>query len=148
MRQTIAITGASGFIGSQVIQKLSLQHDIIALTRSGESHTSGNISWRKCDLFSLLQAEHGLKGADVAFYLVHSMMPMARLTQASFEDMDLILADNFARAARHNGVKQIIYLGGIIPHNATLSRHLRSRLEVEQTLASQTYRYLLGLDSK
>lgn len=136
MKQKIAITGANGFIGSQVIQQLSSHHDIIALTRSGKPQTEANIEWRKCDLFSLLQAEHALKGADVAFYLVHSMMPMARLTQASFEDMDLILADNFARAAKHNGVKQIIYLGGIIPDNPMLSRHLHSRLEVEQTLAS------------
>ncbi len=136
MKYKIAITGASGFIGSQLIQQLSTDHDIIALTRSGQNQTEANIEWRKCDLFSLLQAEHGLKGADVAFYLVHSMMPMARLTQASFEDMDLILADNFARAAKHNGVKQIVYLGGIIPENAKLSRHLRSRLEVEQTLAA------------
>src|SRR5690606_15038482 len=92
--------------------------------------------WRACDLYSLLQAEQALAGADYAFYLVHSMMPMASLTQGSFEDIDLILADNFARAASKAGVKQIIYLGGIIPSGTLLSRHLRSRLEVEQTLAA------------
>ena len=53
--------------------------------------------WRPCNLYSLLQAEEGVAGADIAIYLVHSMMP-ARLTQASFRDIDLILADNFARA--------------------------------------------------
>ncbi|MEM6733875.1 MAG: nucleoside-diphosphate sugar epimerase, partial [Myxococcota bacterium] len=41
---------------------------------------------------------------------------------------------NFARAAHARGVKQILYLGGIIPRETELSRHLRSRLEVEQTL--------------
>ena len=39
-----------------------------------------------------------MEGVDTAIYLVHSMMPNAKLTQANFEDMDALLADNFARA--------------------------------------------------
>ena len=31
------------------------------------------------------------------------MMPSARLTQASFDDLDLLLADNFARPQRGLG---------------------------------------------
>jgi uncharacterized protein YbjT (DUF2867 family) len=75
-------------------------------------------------------------GVDTAYYLVHSMLPSARLTQGSFEDFDLIAADNFARAARKAGVKHIIYLGGLLPNHRPLSPHLASRLEVERTLAS------------
>lgn len=63
------------------------------------------------------------------------MMPSARLTQASFDDLDLLLADNFARAAHRQGIQQIVYLGGIVPRGV-LSQHLRSRREVEDALAS------------
>ena len=85
----------------------------------------------------MLKIQHTtLAGADYALYLVHSMLP-ARLTQARFEDMDFILADNFARAAARAGVRQIVYLGGIIPDDAKLSRHLASRLEVERVLAAR-----------
>jgi uncharacterized protein YbjT (DUF2867 family) len=82
--------------------------------------------------------EQALKGCRVGVYLVHSMMPSARLTQGSFEDIDFILADNFARAAKSNGLNHIIYLGGLIPQIPAdkLSAHLRSRLEVERVLAS------------
>ena len=45
----------------------------------------------------------GFLGARFAVYLVHSMMPSARLTQASFADVDLLCADNFARAAKRAG---------------------------------------------
>ncbi len=90
----------------------------------------------QCDLFSMLQTERALVGADYAVYLVHSMLP-SRLTQARFEDMDFILADNFARSAARAGVRQIVYLGGIIPDDAQLSRHLASRLEVERVLAAR-----------
>ncbi len=46
------------------------------------------------------------------------------------------MADNFARAAKKNHVKRILYLGGFVPEDAFLSRHIRSRLEVQQVLAS------------
>jgi hypothetical protein len=64
------------------------------------------------------------------------MLPSAKLTQGSFQDMDLLMADNFARAAQKMGVKHIIYLGGFVPPKGQLSRHLKSRLEVEEVLSS------------
>jgi uncharacterized protein YbjT (DUF2867 family) len=66
------------------------------------------------------------------------MLPSAQLTQGSFQDLDLLVADNFARAAKKRGLKQIIYLGGIIPPNQELSSHLKSRMEVETSLASHS----------
>ncbi|WP_245807762.1 NAD(P)H-binding protein [Halobacillus massiliensis] len=136
-RPVIALTGASGYIGSNLLEKITVNAEVIALSRNGdEKEDSPHVKWRSCDLYSLADAEKGLKGADIAVYLVHSMMPSAKLTQGTFEDMDVILADNFAQAARKNGVKQIIYLSGIIPKNGKLSRHLRSRLEVEEVLRS------------
>lgn len=114
---------------------LAADCDVVALSRSASLPLPG-VRWERCDLFSLLQTERALVGADYAVYLVHSMLP-ARLTQARFEDMDFILADNFARAAARAGIKQIVYLGGIIPDDAKLSRHLASRLEVERVLAAR-----------
>lgn len=129
----VAIAGASGFVGQALAKSLSKNHQIIGLSRSAKKASTGNIEWRSCDLFSLLDAEKGLQGADVAIYLVHSMRPSAHLTQGSFEDFDLIVADNFVKAAERCGVKQIIYLGGLIPENqGPPSKHLESRKEVEE----------------
>ncbi len=67
------------------------------------------------------------------------MQPSTRLNQSSFDDTDLLLADNFVRAAKAHHLKQIIFLGGILPINeSSYSRHLRSRYEVEQTLSSSS----------
>ncbi len=135
-KPVIAISGASGYIGKNLIKQLKDKAHIIALSRSIEhkEHTD-DLTWRQADLFSLGDAESALEGVDYAVYLVHSMLPSARLTQARFEDMDFILADNFAQAATKNNVKQIIYLSGIIPENEKeLSRHLESRREVETVL--------------
>ena len=135
MRKTVAIAGASGFIGRSLIAALRPDYDIIALSRSQRPAEPG-LDWRCCDLFSLLQAEAGLAGADYAIYMVHSPLPRSGLTQGSFDDLDLILADNFVRACRRAGVKQIVYLGNLMPETGGLSRYLRSRLEVEQVLSA------------
>lgn len=134
-KPTVVIAGAAGFVGHALIRALAGPYHVIALSRS-ERTSLPDVEWRACDLFSLLQIESAVKDADYAIYLVHSMLP-ARLTQANFEDMDLILADNFARAAAQQGIKQIIYLGGLIPDSKTLSPHLASRLEVEHILAAR-----------
>ena len=134
---TIVIAGASGYIGRNLIKELVNDASIIALSRSSSKQKPGEkVTWRSCDLFSMVEIEENLSGADYAVYLVHSMLPSARLTQGNFEDMDLILADNFVQAAKKNGIKQIVYLSGLIPETENLSRHLRSRLEVEKVLSS------------
>ncbi|MET0342596.1 MAG: NAD(P)H-binding protein [Polyangiales bacterium] len=137
-RLTVVISGARGFVGSRLAEELSPRAHVIGLTRGTASRKPDDAvaAWRQCDLFSYEDAHAALEGADVAVYLVHAMMPSARLTQARFEDLDLISADNFARAARARGVKQIVYLGGLIPDGAGLSKHLESRREVERVLGA------------
>lgn len=137
-RKRLALAGATGYIGHNLLDQLKKKYDVIALSRNGDDKDDeSNVEWRSCDLFSLSDTTKGLAGADIAIYLVHSMMPSAKLTQGSFEDMDLILADNYARAAKANGIQQIVYLSGIIPDDTeNLSRHLKSRLEVERVLGA------------
>ena len=53
------------------------------------------------------------------------MMPNAKLTQANFEDMDALLADNFARAAKKQGVRHIVFMSGLIPNEDKLSARVR-----------------------
>ncbi len=131
----IVVAGASGFVGKQLLNVLTKDHEVVGLSRRSRKSEDG-VQWIQCDLFSLLDIEKTLSGADVAVYLIHSMLPSARLTQGSFRDFDMILADNFARAAKLANIKHIVYLSGIIPPDAILSEHLQSRLEVENILKS------------
>ncbi|MBM7052284.1 NAD(P)H-binding protein [Rothia sp. ZJ1223] len=133
----ILLTGASGYIGRNLLKELKKNHEIIVVSRSTENkENEKNVTWVAADLFAPEDNERVMKDIDLAVYLVHSMQPPAKLTQASFEDMDALLADNFARAAANNGVKRIVYLSGIVPENEKLSRHLASRLECEKILSS------------
>ncbi len=136
--KTVVIAGATGFIGRWFIHQFHKKYKIIALSR-GEitSKDYPEVEWRQVDLYSSSSTTNALRGADYALYLVHSMRPSTRLNQGSFEDTDILLADNFAKGAQACGIKQIVFVGGILPKETNeFSTHLRSRFETEQTLGS------------
>jgi nucleoside-diphosphate-sugar epimerase len=141
-RPTIGLAGASGFVGTHLIEHLRASFRIRALTRSGNvvsaQSAKEDIEWRECDLYSLPKVTEALEGCDVGIYLVHSMAPSSRLEQSRFEDTDLLLADNFIRSAEAAGLKHVIYLSGLMPEvTGPLSPHLQSRLEVEKVMRSR-----------
>jgi uncharacterized protein YbjT (DUF2867 family) len=72
-----------------------------------------------------------ITGVQTAYYLVHSMGSAGR-----FEEEDRLAAQNFADAARQQGVERIVYLGGLGNQDQALSAHLRSRHEVADILRS------------
>ncbi|PPK87579.1 uncharacterized protein YbjT (DUF2867 family) [Neolewinella xylanilytica] len=140
-RPILVIAGATGFLGRWFIERYHRDYHIIALSRSAmrPDPTYDKAEWRQVELYSITSTEAGVRGADFALYLVHSMSPSARLSQGSFEDTDLLLADNFAIAARNQGIEQIVFVGGLLPDDEppeNYSRHLASRREVEVTLGS------------
>ena len=98
----VVVAGASGFIGQAIGKALGEEVDLIGLSRRERPARGGYKTFRRADLFSLRDAEHALEGADQVIYLVHSMMPSARLVQGHFGDLDLLCADNVARAAASN----------------------------------------------
>ena len=142
----IAVAGASGFVGTHLQLRLSKHYRFRALTRSPNivEHYSGdekNTNWCYCDIYSLPKLTEALKGCDYGIYLVHSMAPSSRLMQSKFEDTDLLLADNFIRAAEAAKLEHVIYLSGLLPEDDDhddLSPHLRSRAEVEMVLKSRS----------
>jgi uncharacterized protein YbjT (DUF2867 family) len=136
-KKTIAVAGASGFIGSALEPVLEPKYDLLGLSRRRKSQSSKGYSWRQCNLFSRSETYKATEGADIGLYLVHSMQPKSSLTQAHFRDLDLLCADNFARAAKRRNFDHVVYVSGIIPEtDEPLSTHLTSRLEVEKTLGA------------
>lgn len=137
---TVAVAGASGFIGTALLPQLAARHAVQALTRSparaATPAVQANVRWRHCDLFSAPDVTAALAGVDTAVYLVHSLAPSSRLTQAHPRDMDLVLADNFARAAAANGLRQIVFVSGVMPQSFRFSPRLWSRREVEMVLGA------------
>lgn len=124
----ILVTGASGFVGSRLAPALEgAGHEVRAMTRHPERYRGAGtpVAGDVGDEASLRTA---LEGCDAAYYLVHS------LGDADFERKDAEAARAFARAAADAGIGRIVYLGGLGRDGDILSRHLRSRREVERLL--------------
>ena len=75
--------------------------------------------------------EPAIRGADVVYYLVHSMAE----GEAGFEERDRVAASSFAIAAKEAGVGRVVYLGGLGAQADQLSAHLASRHETGRILA-------------
>jgi uncharacterized protein YbjT (DUF2867 family) len=127
-QQAVLVTGATGFIGRRLVPELVERgHTVRAMTRRPDEY-DGPGEPVAGDVFDPASLTDPLSGVDVAVYLVHS------LDDADFVQKDADAARNFAKAAVACGVRQIVYLGGLGSDDEQLSRHLRSRREVEQLL--------------
>ncbi len=139
-RPKLAVAGAGGAIGAAVCRDLAGDYDVVALVGSRERipETEDNpfLSWRYCELFSRQDVEKAIADCEIIIYLVHTRLSTARLDQAESENMDLLIADNFARAASLKGIKQIIYLGGLIPEGDIASEFRKRRNEVIEALSN------------
>ncbi|HEX3335766.1 MAG TPA: NAD(P)H-binding protein [Jatrophihabitans sp.] len=130
MATTVLVTGASGFVGSQLTRALvDAGHEVRAMTRRPDAYPGAGepVAGDVDDPASLGPL---VAGVDAAYYLVHA------LDSADFEDRDARAARNFGGAAADAGVGQIIYLGGLGVDDGELSAHLRSRRQVETLLGA------------
>jgi len=128
----IAVAGSTGYIGGLLCRRLrEAGEEVRALARSPER--AGELTGLGCDVVqadvldpSSLAA--ALEGAEVAYYLVHSMGRGSE--DGDFADRDRKGAENFAAAAEREGVRRIVYLGGL----GEGSEHLSSRHATAETL--------------
>jgi len=105
----VVVAGATGSLGQQLLAVARDEHHWIGLSRRGFRDTP-QVAWRRADLLSLRDAEEAVKGADVGVYLIHAASSTARLVQSHQADLDLVAADNFARAAAKAGLKAALSL--------------------------------------
>lgn len=131
----ILITGGTGYVGGRLIPLL---RDRVGAERLRlMARKPDYLRARVADDLEIVAGDvtkpdtlaAALDGVETAYYLIHSMG-----SGEDFEDQDRLAARNFAIAAKANGVKRIVYLGGLGESDESLSKHLRSRHEVGEVL--------------
>jgi len=129
------VTGATGFVGRELSHALRADgHEVRCLvrnrSRAGSLEAAG-CEIREGDALDAKSLQGMGDGTDAAYYLIHSM---GRGSDRDFGERERTAARNFAGAVKRDGVRQVIYLGGLGDPG---SRHLRSRHETAQTLAAE-----------
>lgn len=135
LEDIILVTGATGYIASQLVPELLRQgYTVRVMLRNPqdiEIHDwAEKVQVVKADALKPATLKIALEGVSVAYYLIHSMA-----AGKGFEDRDKAAARNFGNAAKSARVKRIIYLGGLGENDKNLSSHLKSRQHVGQILA-------------
>ncbi|MFG1530511.1 MAG: NAD(P)H-binding protein [Thermoplasmata archaeon] len=113
-------------------------HRVRILARGPGSVPPGSPSVRALpvDLTEGRGLRTALQGAQIGYYLVHSMGGGAHISE--FADRDRRAARNFVEAAEAEGMERILYVGGLGEATDRLSPHLQSRREVARILGSRS----------
>ena len=124
--------GASGYIGSHLAPYLASRGLLVRATSRNveviEAREWQDVALAEADALQPESLDSVLEDVDIAYYLVHSMA-----AGKNFPELDATAARNFAEAAARQGVKRIVYLGGLVPESPK-STHLRSRQETGDIL--------------
>lgn len=136
----ILLTGGTGYIAKRLLPVLLKEgHEVICCVRDGRRYHTTGIYTESCCMIEVdfLKEEELYKipdDIDVAYYLIHSMTGNVK----DFDVLEAKAAINFRNRMSQTKVQQVIYLSGIA-NESVLSKHLNSRLQVEQILASGKY---------
>lgn len=136
-RLTILLTGSTGYIGRRLLPILLEQgHHVFCLVRDKRRFDLEDFTTEHQKQITVLEADllqpatlHELPvSIDLAFYLVHSMS-----ATEDFHELEQKSAENFIAYINRTTAQQLIYLSGIV-NDASLSKHLSSRKNVEEIL--------------
>jgi uncharacterized protein YbjT (DUF2867 family) len=138
----IAIIGANGFIGHNLINRLltDTSYELIGISKTASKIPihSERLTKYDVDVFDTSSLASHLEGCTVVYYLIHMM---------GQKKIDFVLAETNAaislrEAAEKAEVKRVIYLGGLGNDKDKLSKHLASRHHTGQLLKSDKYQVI------
>ena len=131
-RKLELVFGASGYIGTNLVEYLRAGGRSVRATSRNIEVLEGrgwdDVELRAANALEPSSLDGALQGVDTAYYLVHSMA-----AGKAFPELDARAARNFATAAARQGVRRIVYLGGLTPKRP-VSAHLQSREETGDIL--------------
>jgi uncharacterized protein YbjT (DUF2867 family) len=126
------VTGATGFIGGRLSGSLvdsGVHVRCLVRDRSRSRHLEREgCELQEGDVTDQASLEGAGSEIDVAYFLIHAMAG-----GQGFEERERQGALNFAKMAKREGVKRVVYLGGL--GDESVSKHLQSRNETARVLA-------------
>jgi uncharacterized protein YbjT (DUF2867 family) len=136
----ILLTGVTGYVGKRLLPVLIEKgHQVVCCVREKSRLSVHENMLQKVQVVEvdfLGEPKPGVipEDIEVAFYLIHSMAASLQ----KFDFMESQAAQNFKKLLESTSVKQVIYLSGIT-NEENLSKHLKSRKQVEDILNSENY---------
>ena len=132
----ILVTGASGYVGGRLVPELLARgYRVVLLVRGAPEAYEKRWPGVEVIVGDLLLSDtlrDIFKDVHTAYYLIHSL----RLGTRKYRAADIRAAINFRKAAENQGLKRIIYLGGLGDISKIESTHLKNRIAVARELSA------------
>jgi uncharacterized protein YbjT (DUF2867 family) len=130
-KRKLLLTGATGFVGRHLDAALAeTGWEVVRATR--DPIKASRAGWVYLDVDDPRSIGPAIAGCDAAVYLIHSIDD-----SDDYPEREARGAEAFLDSAEREGVRRIVYLGGVAP-KANPSRHLQSRLHTGEILRGGT----------
>jgi nucleoside-diphosphate-sugar epimerase len=113
----VLITGATGFVGKNLCERLHYEHEVIAAVRRSSAREPNIFDKQfSCDLRSDFDWREGIKGVAAVVHCaarVHIMCDRSTDPLGQFREINCYATVNLARQAAEAGVKRFIFVSSI-----------------------------------
>ena len=143
----ILITGANGFIGSELVHFFSKKYGYEIIQVSRNSNLSSGLSFHTPDVYSEYEWNHICSGIDIIIHTMGCSSIKSLNNCESMHDINVKQTENLAAAAKLNNVKKFIFLSSVsvygqdIPFEINekspfnpLTEYARNKLDAETSL--------------
>jgi predicted dehydrogenase/nucleoside-diphosphate-sugar epimerase len=108
----ILVTGASGFLGGHVVERLSPNGPVRAMTRLiSRARPMAGVQWIQCDLGNEQELRGALNGIETVFHCAALAGPPGSLQE--YEEANVNGTVRLARLAAEAGVKTLVYVSSL-----------------------------------
>jgi nucleoside-diphosphate-sugar epimerase len=113
MKGTVAVTGATGFLGGALVHRMSKEGvKVIAVGREVQRGSAlaalPNVIFRRADLSDVREAEYALSGASLVVHSAALSSPWGRVED--FERANVRATENVIQAAERNRATRFVYV--------------------------------------
>lgn len=132
----VLVTGASGFTGSVLAEKLIAQgHEVTAFVRNAKKMTSPNASRMKIiesDITDTEAMKRAVEGVERVYHIA-ALFRQAGVPDQVYYDVNVTAVENLLRIAREAGVKRFVHCSTVGVHG-----------HIENPPADENYRFSPG----
>jgi len=131
----VAVTGATGFVGRQVVKRLAnAGHEIVAVVREGSPRDvlpEGTLEYATGDVADAVALEAAFRGCEA---VVHLVGIIRETSGSTFQSVHVAGTRNVVEAARRAGVRRIVHMSALGTRADAASRYHRTKWDGEQAV--------------
>ncbi|MDM8327466.1 hypothetical protein DOS70_04305 [Staphylococcus felis] len=122
MNVKVLLAGVTGYIGQSLVASLASDYTLYTISKYPKRQKQPDVNWIRGDIYNYSDVLNAMNGIDVAVFYIDPTKHSAKMTRALARELNLIAADNFARAAFTQNVKEILYISGSKFDHETVSQ--------------------------